>query len=199
MGFRANQKTESRADKETIKPWLVSGSIKKAYDRSVKGYVYITDLSSKLQLPKDTRRQELFLLQPFLNLQVKVLNKKEFHVEVTFSDQDKAKKRLVFFSGSQYAYSKDNISRQPMHARIPSGMILEGVWLNLQIDVLSFVDSCFDATNFRSIDAISISGPALVRRVFTSKSQVPDSFPYVIEREFGVEQAQGYEDYVLQK
>ena len=37
-----------RVDKETIKRWLVSGSIKKAYDRSVKGYVYITDLSSKL-------------------------------------------------------------------------------------------------------------------------------------------------------
>ena len=73
-------------DKATIKPWLVSGSIKKAYDRTVKGYVYITDLSSKLQLPKDARRTELYLLQPFLNLQVKVLNKKEFHVEVTFSD-----------------------------------------------------------------------------------------------------------------
>ena len=46
----------SVTDKETIKRWLVSGSIKKAYDRSVKGYVYITDLSSKLQLPKDPRR-----------------------------------------------------------------------------------------------------------------------------------------------
>ena len=49
-------------DKETIKRWLVSGSIKKAYDRSVKGYVYITDLSSKLQLPKEPRKQDLFLL-----------------------------------------------------------------------------------------------------------------------------------------
>lgn len=83
-----------------------------------------------------------------------------------------------------------------MHARIPSGLILEGVWLNLQIDIQSFVEKCFDSTNFRSIDAISIQGPALVRRVFTCKSQVPDSFPYVIEREFGPEQAQGYEDYV---
>ena len=148
----------------------MSGSIKKAYDRSVKGYVYITDLSSKMQLPKDTRKQELFLLQPFLNLQVKVLDKKQFHVEVTFSDHDKSKKRLIFYSGSQYAYSKDNISRQGMHSRIPAGMILEGVWLNLQFDVQSFVESCFDATNFRSIDAISISGPALVRRVFTCKN-----------------------------
>ena len=83
-----------------------------------------------------------------------------------------------------------------MHARIPSAMILEGVWLNLQIDVQSYVDKCFDATNFRSIDAISIQGPALVRRVFTCKSQIPDSFPYVIEREFGPEHAQGYEEYV---
>ncbi len=157
-------------DKETIKRWLVSGSIKKAYDRSVKGYVYITDMSSKLQLPKDSRRQELYLLQPFVNLQVKVLDKKQFHVEVTFSDQDKHKKRLVFYSGTQYAYSKDNISRQPMHARIPSGMILEGVWLNLQFDVQSFVEQCFDTSTFRSIDAISISGPALVRRVLTCKS-----------------------------
>ena len=35
-------------EKETIKKWMVSGSIKKAYDRSVKGYVYITDSNSKL-------------------------------------------------------------------------------------------------------------------------------------------------------
>ena len=73
-------------DKETIKKWLVSGSIKKAYDRTVKGYVYMTDTSSKLQLPKDSRKNELYLLQPFLCLQVKVLSKAQFHVEVTFSD-----------------------------------------------------------------------------------------------------------------
>ena len=62
-------------DKETIKKWLVSGSIKKAYDRTVKGYVYMTDISSKLQLPKDPRKQELYLLQPYLVVQVKALNK----------------------------------------------------------------------------------------------------------------------------
>ena len=43
-----------------------------------------------------------------------------------------------------------------MHARIPCGMILEGVWLNLQFDLQSFVENCFDATNFRSIDAVLI-------------------------------------------
>ena len=84
---------------------MVSGSIKKAYDRSAKGYVYITDRNSKLQLPQDPRRTELHLLQPFLNLQVKILDKKQFHLEVSFTDQDKFKKRLVFYGSKPYAYS----------------------------------------------------------------------------------------------
>ena len=83
-----------------------------------------------------------------------------------------------------------------MHARIPSAMILEGVWLNLQIDIPSFVENTFEKTGFRSIDAINIQGPALVRKVCTCKSQVPDSFPFVLEREFGQEAAQGYENYI---
>ena len=36
-----------------------------------------------------------------------------------------------------------------------------------------------------------------MRRVFTCKAQIPDSFPYVLEREFGAEHAQGYENYVM--
>ena len=84
-----------------------------------------------------------------------------------------------------------------MHARIPSGMILEGVWLNLQFDVESFVQNCFEgSSNLRSIDGVTISGPALVRRVFTNKAQLPDSFSYVLEREFGAEHANAYEEYV---
>lgn len=43
---------------------------------------------------------------------------------------------------------------------------------------------------------MTISGPALVRRVFTNKAQLPDSFPYVLEREFGAEHANAYEEYV---
>ena len=84
---------------------MVSGSIKKAYDRSVKGYVFITDTNSKLQLPQDPRRQELYLIQPFLNLQIKVLDKKQFHCEVGFTDADKQKKRLIFYGLAPYAYS----------------------------------------------------------------------------------------------
>lgn len=125
-----------------------------------------------------------------------MLDKAHFNIEVTFSDNSKTKKRLIFSGSQQYDYSKDNISRQPLHARIPSAMILEGVWLNLQIDVQSYVENTFEDANFRSIDSVVISGPALVRKVVTCKAQVPDSFPFVIEREFGPESAQGYEEYI---
>lgn len=173
------------ADKQTVAQWLFSGNIKKIYDRSVKGNVFdITDQRSKIQLPQDVHKTELFLTQPYLNLQVKVMNKKEFHVEVTFTGQDRLKKRLIFFAGQQYTYSKDNIQRRPMHARIPTAMILQGVWLNLQFDIQSFVEKCFDVPSFRTIDSISVSGSALVKRVFMSKYQVPDSFPHVLEQEF---------------
>ena len=58
------------------------------------------------------------------------------------------------------------------------------------------MENCFDQSNFRTIDSITINGACLVRKVFTCKSQIPDSFPFVIEREFGPEAAGKYEEYV---
>ena len=78
-------------------------------------------------------------------------------------------------------------------------MILEGVWLNLQFDIQNFVENLFDQVNFRTIDSILINGSCLVRRVFTCKNQVPDSFPFVIEREFSQQAAQAYEDYIVSR
>lgn len=76
-------------------------------------------------------------------------------------------------------------------------MILEGVWLNLQFDILTFISQCFEPTfKFRSIDAISLNGACLVRKILTQKNQIPDSFQYVIEREFGETDARAYEEYV---
>ena len=75
--------------------------------------------------------------------------------------------------------------------------MLQGVWLNLQLDLRSFVENSFEEPHqFKSIDSVMIAGTCLVRRIFTSKTQIPDSFPFVLEREFGIEAAQGYESYV---
>ncbi len=105
--------------------------MKRAFDKSVKGYVYITDQNTKLSLPGELRKQELYLLQTNLLFQIKVLDKKSFSVDVVFSDTDKVKRRLNFYAATHFHYSKDNIARAVLNARVPCSMILEGVWLNL--------------------------------------------------------------------
>jgi len=55
-----------------------------------------------------------------------VIDKKVFSVEVQVTDQQKVKRRLVFSAGVPYQYSKDNIMKQPHHARVPCDFILEG-------------------------------------------------------------------------
>ena len=66
--------------------------------------------------------------------------------------------------------------------------------MNLQFDIKSFVEKCFpNDIKFKQIDNINISGACLIRRIFTTKSQVPDSFPYVIERDFGDDVALEFE------
>ena len=52
-------------------------------------------------------------------------------MDVVFSDTDKVKRRLNFYAATHFHYSKDNIARAVLNARVPCSMILEGVWLNL--------------------------------------------------------------------
>jgi hypothetical protein len=70
------------------------------------------------------------------------------------------------------------------------------MWMNLQFDIASFVEKCFDKVTLKTIDSIEIGGACLIRRVLTTKHQVPDSFPYVIERDYGEELALEFEQYV---
>eukprot|EP00347_Sterkiella_histriomuscorum_P023813 403333301 len=181
-------------NKESINNWVFQGSVKKAYDKSCKSFVFVFDHATKAQMPDDSRQKELYLVQPFILLQLMITDKKLFNLEVTVTDQQKIKRRLIFTTGSSYSYSKDNIIKQPLHARIPFGdMLKEGVWLNLQFDIQSFVDTCFGQINFRSIDAIQISGACRLRKIMTMKGQVVDHTAHMLEREYGPEIAQEYE------
>jgi len=50
------------SEKESLNQWQTQGSLKKAYDKSVKGYTYIMDQNSKWTVPKDERRSSLSLI-----------------------------------------------------------------------------------------------------------------------------------------
>lgn len=125
------------------------------------------------------------------------MEKKSFHFEVSLTDTDRQKRRLVFYGAQYYLYSKDNIHRQVTHTRIPTAYIMEDIWMNLQFDFSTFLPKCFgNEVAFASIDSITFGGHCLVRRVLSTKHQVPDSFPYVIEKDFGEDIAVDFENYV---
>jgi len=103
-------------------------------------------------------------------IQCKVLDKKSFHFEVAFMDEDMKRRRLIFYGAQFYTYSKDNIHRMQLHARIPCAYLMEGLWMNLQFDLNSFVEKCFTGVKFKHIESIQIGGACLVRRVLSTKT-----------------------------
>ena len=69
--------------------------------------------------------------------------------------------------------------------------------MNLLFDIGTFVEKCFGkSVRFEAIEKITIGGACLVRRVLSTKHQLPDSFPYMIEKEYGEEIALDFEHYV---
>lgn len=112
---------------------------------------------------------------------------------MAFLDEDKKRRRLIFYGAQFYSYSKDNIHRMQLHARVPCAYIMEGLWMNLQFDLQSFVEKCFTGVKLKQIENIQLGGACLVRRIMSTKTQLPDSFPYVIERDFGEDVALDFE------
>ena len=69
-----------------------------------------------------------------------------------------------------FSTSSKEVVINPLHSRIPLGNFPIGVWLNISIDVLSFVSNCFKSQTFRSIDYISISANCKLRRIFSMRN-----------------------------
>jgi hypothetical protein len=84
--------------------WSFSGQVKKAYDKTCKGFILLFEHATKAQLPADPRNAEdLHLVQPYLLMQIMVTDKKVFHLEITVTDNHKTKRRLFFNAGQAYS------------------------------------------------------------------------------------------------
>ncbi|CAL1526216.1 unnamed protein product [Lymnaea stagnalis] len=79
-------------------------------------------------------------------------------------------KRRILLSTSQ-----KEIQVTPLHAKVPMTIVKRAVWLNLAIDMVSLVGEMWVGQTFRSVDQISISANCKLKRVFTMKSQPPDT------------------------
>ena len=57
-----------------------------------------------------------------------------------------------------------------MHCRIPLVNLTLNTWINLSIDVISFVSECFKTQTFRSIEYISITGNCKLKRILSMRN-----------------------------
>lgn len=137
----------------------------KEYDNQLKGYIHILNAGglSKMQIPPSDKIS-LGLMQGTLVFQMFLASPKSFTIEVAITDTQGVKRRLLFSS-----CSKELVINQ-YHCRIPLINFPLNIWVNVSIDILSFVSECFKAQSFRAIDYICLSANCKVRRICAMRS-----------------------------
>uniref|UniRef100_A0A8C4ZPU6 CFA20 domain-containing protein n=1 Tax=Gadus morhua TaxID=8049 RepID=A0A8C4ZPU6_GADMO len=157
-----------------VAKWKLQGapaSIKKIFDKEVKGFVYCVEGSSqtvKMLIPEDGKTT-LGLLQRFLVLQVNIPECRDFSIELIISDSTHLKKRLYFSTVHK------EFSATPLHARIPFVSLKQNIWSNLCIDLVSFTAELFKTAVFRTLDSIAVCANCKIRRIFTMKTEATDT------------------------
>ena len=154
--------------------WHFEGKYSKVFDPSLKCYEMIlsTGNLSKMLIPKvkkNSKIKTLSIFQGYVIFQLYLFTSKQFSIELAISDTTNAKRRLIFSSNN------DNLVLNQLHCRIPIFDLPIGKWINLSIDILSFVSECFKNLTFRSVDYISLSMSGKVRYVFTMRTPIIDN------------------------
>ena len=167
-------------NKNLCSKWHFEGKYSKLFDPSLKCYEMIlsTGNLSKMLIPKvkkNSKIKTLSLFQGYVVFQLYLFTSKQFSIELAISDTTNAKRRLIFSSNN------DNLVINQLHCRIPIFELPIGKWINLSIDILSFVSECFKNLTFRSVDYISLSMSGKVRYIFTMRTPLIDNLNQVDE------------------
>ena len=165
-------------NKNLCSKWHFEGKYSKLFDPSLKCYEMIlsTGNLSKMLIPKvkkNSKIKTLSLFQGYVVFQLYLFTSKQFSIELAISDTTNAKRRLIFSSNN------DNLVINQLHCRIPIFELPIGKWINLSIDILSFVSECFKNLTFRSVDYISLSMSGKVRYIFTMRTPLVDNLNQV--------------------
>ncbi|XP_062593708.1 protein CFAP20DC-like [Saccostrea cucullata] len=156
----------SAQGKDPLHGWKHSGGIRREYEKDVKGYLYCLEGSTtttKIQLPKAN------LIQRYLVFQMFVPRGKEFSFEIGVIDQRKNKRRLMFSSAQK------DIQANELHARIPLTIVRRHMWVNLCVDLVSVVGDTWRGQTYRCVESVCVSANCKLRRIFTLKTQPPDT------------------------
>ena len=156
-------------NKDLMSNWEFIGKCRKVYDKSVKSYMHLLDNGalSKMKMPKDNI--SLGIVQGYVVFQIYLFSQKNFSIEISFSDTQKIRHRLIFSANLR------DLNMNYFTCVIPMAEVPLGTWVNLSIDVLSFVTYCFKDLTFKSIDNIMFTASGKVRRIFTMRGRINDS------------------------
>ncbi len=121
-----------------------------------------------MQIPQN-EKLSLGLLQGYLIFQIYLNSTKSFTIQISISNSMNSKRRLLFS-----ACSKEFVINN-YHCRLPLINFPTNTWVNLSIDIISFVNSCFSSENFRSIDFICLSADCKIRKICAMRKNFTDS------------------------
>ena len=153
-------------DKSLLSKWGILGKCSKVYDPKLHTYEMVLSVGnlSKIQIPKNSKIKMLSLFQSFIVFQIYLFTSKQLTIEIAISDSTNAKRRLIFSTNNL------DLAINQLHCRVPLFKLPIGRWINLSIDILSFVSKCYKNLTFRSVDYISLSMSGKVRYIFAMRT-----------------------------
>ena len=153
-------------DKSLLSKWGFLGKYNKVYDPKLHTYEMVLSVGnlSKMQIPKNSKIKTLSLFQSFIVFQLYLFTSKQLTIEIAISDSTNAKRRLIFSTNNL------DLAINQLHCRIPLFKLPIGRWINLSIDILSFVSKCYKNLTFRSVDYISLSMSGKTRYIFAMRT-----------------------------
>lgn len=153
-------------DKSLLSKWGFLGKCSKVYDPKLHTYETVLSVGnlSKMEIPKSSKIKTLSLFQSFIVFQIYLFTSKQLTIEIAISDSTNAKRRLIFSTNNL------DLAINQLHCRIPIFKFPIGRWVNLSIDILSFVSKCYKNLTFRSVDYISLSMSGKVRYIFAMRT-----------------------------
>ena len=139
----------------------------KTFDNTVKNNILeLNGLNNKIRFPKDDK-QDLAINLQFLVLQIFIMPGVNWTLEITLTDTNKTKRRIIISSATK------SIEKKPFYMKFPSDSIKKQTWLNLCLDLFSFNEG-FKNCNIKSFDELQIGSICKLRRVLMLKSLSQD-------------------------
>jgi hypothetical protein len=120
-----------------------------------------------MQIPKN-QNISLGIIQGFIIFQIYLFSQKNISIEISFSDTQNIKHRIIFSSNIK------ELNINYFSSIIPIIEIPIEKWINLSIDLLSFINVFFQNLTFKSIDNIILSAYCNIRRIFTMNDKIYD-------------------------